>query len=577
MKVTVKGLTYPITFNDTTAPTSSLIALDTETTMTESYNVPDMVCLQAFDGKTVRYFDAENAGKYINNIPKTSHLVFHNAKFDLYVLEKINVNLHDFIHEQRLHDTLILNKLYGLAHKGMIPNQNDLATLSLRICGIKMDKTIRTEFYQYYGKPLNMLPKELVEYGAVDVIATRKLYQNLLRMIKPYDAYNTLLSENIQVKGSYALKGIHINGIGFDLTRKDKALKELNIKLEEYKNRLLNWGWERGRKGNKDVFLNILEMLGIKDKLPLTDKKNISTKAEVLDEYRDIEFVDDYLNFMETEKIASFVSSVENPRTHPKYNDILNTGRTSCSGAKSGSVNIQQIPRSGGVRELFIPEEGNVLIDIDYSAIELAGLAQICKEKYGFSVIGDLINEGKCLHYYMASQIYGKPEDKITKDERQFAKIPNFAFPTNMGTPTFIKYCKTYGVTMSKAQAERFKDAYKSAYPEIREHYWKSTSGGDAVFTLSGRRRADCTYTAYLNTQFQGLCADGAKLALYNVARAGYKIVAFVHDQIVVESEKDTAEEEMENISKIMVDSMKEFIPDIKISVEGEIRDRWGK
>ncbi len=80
-----------------------------------------------------------------------------------------------------------------------------------------------------------------------------------------------------------------------------------------------------------------------------------------------------------------------------------------------------------------------------------------------------------------------------------------------------------------------------------------------------------------VNTYFQGLAADGAKLALFYLLKAGYKIVAFIHDQVLIEIEKDKASVELPKIQKIMQDSMNIVIPDIKITTEGQILDKWSK
>ena len=325
-------------------------------------------------------------------------------------------------------------------------------------------------------------------------------------------------------------------------------------------------------KGNRERFLSALDFFGIRDKLPLTENGAISTTAEVLEPYADNPMIKAYMEYMELEKAASFVENIQSNRIHPRYVSILNTGRTSCSGSKEGACNIQQIPRVGGLREMFVPAKGKVFIDVDYSALELAVLAQVTYVRFGFSKMRDMINNGADLHYYLASKIYNKPESKITKDERQFAKIGNFGFAANMAPSTFIDYCKGYGLHITEAFAAQVKNAFMQAYPEMRDFF--NVGNATDVYTLSGRKRADCTYTAYLNTQFQGYAADGFKLALYELTKAEYNIVAEIHDQVVIEVKNASL---MANVQKIMEDSMKTLIKDVQISTEGQILERWVK
>lgn len=98
------------------------------------------------------------------------------------------------------------------------------------------------------------------------------------------------------------------------------------------------------------------------------------------------------------------------------------------------------------------------------------------------------------------------------------------------------------------------------------------------VFTLTGRLRANATYTAQHNTIFQGLTSDGAKLALWGIWRKGYRIVNFVHDEILLEirSDHDLTAAAAE-IKTIMIAGMREVIPDFRVDVEYAASDRWYK
>lgn len=105
-------------------------------------------------------------------------------------------------------------------------------------------------------------------------------------------------------------------------------------------------------------------------------------------------------------------------------------------------------------------------------------------------------------------------------------------------------------------------------------------AGLGGVFTLTGRVRGRAGYTARRNTVFQGLAADGAKLALWSLWRSGYRIVNFIHDQVLVEiptSDPVTQRDHARRVRQIMVEAMKAVVPDLRVEVEVSLADRWSK
>jgi hypothetical protein len=105
-----------------------------------------------------------------------------------------------------------------------------------------------------------------------------------------------------------------------------------------------------------------------------------------------------------------------------------------------------------------------------------------------------------------------------------------------------------------------------------------SEVGRAAVFTLSGRLRANATYSARHNTVFQGLAADGAKLALWSLWRADYRLVNFIHDEVMVEIPVDSnLGHHAEIVRHLMISSMKRVVPDVRVDVEYAVSDHWHK
>lgn len=96
--------------------------------------------------------------------------------------------------------------------------------------------------------------------------------------------------------------------------------------------------------------------------------------------------------------------------------------------------------------------------------------------------------------------------------------------------------------------------------------------------TLTGRLRANASYCARHNTLFQGLAADGAKLALWRLWRAGYRIVNFVHDEVLIEVPEDSdLGNHAATIRRLMIEGMQEVVPDVRIEVECAASRRWYK
>jgi hypothetical protein len=98
------------------------------------------------------------------------------------------------------------------------------------------------------------------------------------------------------------------------------------------------------------------------------------------------------------------------------------------------------------------------------------------------------------------------------------------------------------------------------------------------VFTLTGRLRAEASFPARHNTIFQGLAADGAKLALWKVWRAGYAIVNFIHDELLVEvPDGPDAGRDAREIGRLMTEGMREVIPSVRVDVDYVLAASWGR
>src|SRR5262249_4310312 len=153
---------------------------------------------------------------------------------------------------------------------------------------------------------------------------------------------------------------------------------------------------------------------------------------------------------------------------HCEYTLLKRTGRTSCSRPRSDrlpGLNIQQMPKLPEFRELFEPDPGSKLFVGDFAAAELRTLAAVCRAKFGYSKLGDVIVEGTDPHAFTAAAIQGmtpgefqelkKADPKRYKDGRQQSKPINFGVPGGMGAQSLMEYAlANYGVTLTLEEAK---------------------------------------------------------------------------------------------------------------------------
>lgn len=509
------------------------------------------------------------------DLHKDSTIAWHNASFDLNVIETaFNRSFHDEILGDKVLDTRILYRLLNIAIKGYTNPRTSLDHCVKQAFDIVLDKNedIRLTFGDFiledgsinYGA----ISKRHYEYAVMDAIATEHLKVSMLKTISKLPT-STNLSHNIQLMGEIALDAIRREGIEVDLEYANNLRNELEAEMEKNNQILLTYGLMRG-KGFQQKYETVVKHLGLK--LPVTGKsQKVSMKASDLEPYKDMHFVQALLDYLALEHRKDFLRLLTETRVHPRYDSIKNTLRTSCQ-----KPNIQNPPRVGGIREAFIPKEGCVLVDIDYSSIELYALAFICKKLFGFSVLYDKLQEGADVHIYAASKIFDIDDETVTKDQRQIAKICNYGLAANMGIDTFQRHMGNSGVDITKDRAKEVKAGWSKAFPEI-PMFWKRAQGRSKFISDTGFIRNHCTYTAFLNTHFQSKVAEGCKIAMYNTYRAGFKTVAFVHDALVVECKKEDADTVLKEVSEIMIESMKMVIPGMDIKVDGEIKKRYSK
>lgn len=338
-------------------------------------------------------------------------------------------------------------------------------------------------------------------------------------------------------------------------------------------------------KAGREFNINSPKQLGevLFDELQLPSGKKTktgwSTNADVLEKLQGKHpVINEILDYRTLTKLKSTYADgllkVISPdgRIHTSFQmTVTATGRLS-----STEPNLQNIPvRSelgAEIRKMFVAGPGNVLVDADYSQIELRLLAHISGDR----AMREAFQSGMDFHTVTASRVFGVPIDSVTPLLRGRAKAVNFGIVYGISA-----WSLGNDIGVSTAEAKEYMDAYYEKYSGVRD-YMKSVvekaKADGYVETLYGRRRylpelkspnfAQRSFgeRVALNMPIQGTAADVIKLAMVNAAarlrREGLaaRLILQVHDELIVEcpqSETETVkkllEEEMENVVHLSV------------------------
>lgn len=509
---------------------------------------------------------------------------------------------------ERIRDVQVRDKLFMLAQGRLsfdaITNKMpsfSLGALSERYLNTPMDKggdTWRLRYSELDGVPIHKYPQDAMAYALTDAITTLDVFLA--------QGTETLVDELPQTDAAWALHLISMSGLEVDLDGVAKLEAELQASVADVHAKMRQAGILRAN-GSKDMKVlkarveRAYAARGVP--LPVTEKGATSTAGDTL-----LASGDDLLvaigEAASAEKLLSaFIPMLKQGIVNPSYDVLKETGRTS-----SFNPNIQQMPRKGGIRELYRPPEGYAFVDSDYSTVELVALAQVCLDLFGHSAMADAINEGKDLHLVTAAQIMGIPyeealarytaKDPEVKGKRQLSKVINFGFPGGMGPDAFVEFALGYGLVLDRDFVAELKQVWFDAYPEMKDYfaYISQLAGTGETFDLtqlrSGRVRGGCRYTAACNSLFQGLAADGAKRALRAIVREcflpplpgeapsplyGCLVHAFVHDEVLLSAPIARVHEAAVRLEEIMVECMRYYMPDVAVRVETEASDRWSK
>lgn len=378
-----------------------------------------------------------------------------------------------------------------------------------------------------------------------------------------------------------ALTEVEWNGVKVDT----KTLLRLSQEMGKNLDRLVSEIYEiAGGEFNINSPKQLGEILFHKLKLPMVKKtrktKDFSTSEEVLEELaKEYEFPQKIREYRQFSKLKStYVDALplmiypKTGRIHTTYQQtVAATGRLS-----STDPNLQNIPIRTPwgrlIRDAFVAEEGNWLISADYSQIELRVMAHLSKDQ----TLIDSFLRNEDIHSRTASEVFGVPMEKMTKEIRNQAKAINYGI--NYGQSPF-GLAQLLGI--EQRDAKDYIDRYFLKYPGVKAYLdqtleFVKTNG--YVTTMFGRRRYIpdirsrdrnvfmAAQRAAVNTPLQGSAADIIKIAMVEVQKdieerkMSVRMIMQVHDELVFEvseEEKDTVakmvKEKMENVCELVV------------------------
>ena len=539
--------------------------------------------------------------------------VLQNASFDLNFLRGEGVVLGGAIF-----DTMVAAKIINNGTGA----KNDLGSIVSRVFLVELPKELQKA--KWDGE----LSEEMLEYAARDALCLVWLAQTLQRSLKESRVLETKFLWEVFHLEMEVLRPIALMqwyGFAFDLDAARELREQLNEEAEALKLILLEnldreirrrhpnnpqvWLPRDGEDGpfntrEKDVgsirlgtkklkgfnprstdqMTERLTQAGIR--LRPNEKGKLSLDQNLLAFLRnDYELIDKYLNWKEAvTKVSNIEKLIESngsdQRVHANYRQMgTDTGRLSCS-----SPNLQQVNRGADFRSKFVAAPGMVLVVADFSQVELRVAAELSGEQRMI----DAYLAGRDLHTETAARLKGVELEDVTKADRTSAKIANFGLLYGAGPVTLQKQAVSqYGVDMSLEEAREIVEAFRAAYPQL--YKWQQTEGSkteEAIFTAIGRRRLlygfNDKYTTRINTQVQGTAGDIAKIAIRNiwqqlrdVSSAEARLIAMVHDEIVLEVAEAQAEDWGNRLQHAMESAGAEVCQKVPIVAEVSWGTTW--
>lgn len=478
-------------------------------------------------------------------------------------------------------------KLNGRIDKKNIVD--DTAIAAYLVDPAKNEYTIEKLASEYFGtviekpevKQLSLLDDvetDRSEYLAKCAVALGVLNERIGDKIK--ENGQEKLYQEVELPLVTVLAHLEINGFLVD----DNQLKEFADKLGEKIDALTN---EIYMLAGEEFNINSPKQLGVIlfEKLELKPvkktKTGYATNADVLEKLRDkhpiVNFIMEYRQLAKLKSTyCDGLTAVVNPNTH-RIHSVFTQTVTVTGRLSSTEPNLQNIPTrtelGREIRKMFVAKDGYVLVDADYSQIELRVLAHIANDE----TMINAFRNNEDIHAVTASQVLGIPLEDVTKEQRSSAKAVNFGIVYGIG-----EFSLAQDLHISVKEAKAYIESYLEKYNGVRnymESIKEQAKKDGYVKTMLNRIRyiPELKSPNYnirqfgervaLNTPIQGTAADIIKLAMVRVDNRlineglKSKLILQVHDELIVEAHKDEVDKVKQILSEEMQGAMELNVP----------------
>lgn len=393
--------------------------------------------------------------------------------------------------------------------------------------------------------------KAVLDYGAVVAYALCVSAEGLKKQVKEEKLYS--IYEEIELPLAVSLYRMECVGIAARSEILEQYSEQLSVKIGQIQSKIFN---EAGEEFNINSPKQLGDILFGKLQLPhgKKTKTGYSTSADVLDKLKnEYEIVSDVLEYRQLSKLKSTYADGlvpcirEDGRIHSTFQQkVTATGRIS-----STEPNLQNIPirmeLGRLIRKAFVPAEGCIFVDADYSQIELRVLAHMS----GDERLIDAFNSNEDIHAITASEVFHIPLEEVTPLQRRNAKAVNFGIVYGISA-----FGLSEDLNISRKEATEYIEKYFATYPGIKkfldELVTRAKEQGSAV-SMFGRKRPvpELHSSSFMtrsfgervamNSPIQGTAADIIKIAMVRVdermQQEGLKarLVLQVHDELLVE------------------------------------------
>lgn len=466
---------------------------------------------------------------------------------------------------------------------------DDTAIAAYLVDPAKNEYTIEKLASEYFGtviekpevKQLSLLDDvetDRSEYLAKCAVALGVLNERIGDKIKE-NGQEKLYNE-VELPLVTVLAHLEINGFLVDDNQLKKFADKLGEKIDALTTEIyMLAGEEFNINSPKQLGVILFEKLELK---PVKKTKTgYATNADVLEKLRDkhpiVNFIMEYRQLAKLKSTyCDGLTAVVNPNTH-RIHSVFTQTVTVTGRLSSTEPNLQNIPTrtelGREIRKMFVAKDGYVLVDADYSQIELRVLAHIANDE----TMINAFRNNEDIHAVTASQVLGIPLEDVTKEQRSSAKAVNFGIVYGIG-----EFSLAQDLHISVKEAKAYIESYLEKYHGVRnymESIKEQAKKDGYVKTMLNRIRyiPELKSPNYnirqfgervaLNTPIQGTAADIIKLAMVRVDNRlineglKSKLILQVHDELIVEAHKDEVDKVKQILSEEMQNAMKLNVP----------------